>query len=120
MNFQIELNNFNNLILEIYKSENLKCLRGEFDDDYILFDKNVNIWHCEACKTILNVEFNQFEKYIFIISENTQFSCIISNNRYFHSKITSSQIIDVNKLENLIVEIFHTYSYAISIKSINL
>jgi len=66
------------------------------------------------------IEFNQFEKYIFIFSENTQFSCIISNNRYFHSKITSSQIIDVNKLENLIVEIFHTYSYAISIKSINL
>jgi len=55
------LNSYNALILQTYQQEEIKCLRGEKEDDYILNGKEILTWHSNTCSKITDENFNAFE-----------------------------------------------------------
>lgn len=60
MNTSELINEIHNKTIEIYQTENLKCLRENEKEDYNLNGKNILIWHSEATKN-LKQDLNHFE-----------------------------------------------------------
>jgi len=83
---------FQSRIIEIYKEECLKCLRGFEEDDYFYNGKNILLLHSEATKN-LKQEFNQFENI-----ENLLF--ISDEIMYFTSQLYFYRPYLNNPLEN--------------------
>jgi hypothetical protein len=53
------LNDHHSLIFDIYDKEELKCLRGEKDDNHRLAGKNIYEWYFNTCSKISDKDFDK-------------------------------------------------------------
>lgn len=62
--------------IEIYERENLKSLRNSGDEDYILYGKNILVWHSEATKLLKKPidHFDSIDSLLFVSDEIMYFT----------------------------------------------